>query len=230
MIASSAGRHRPTNVPFFKCPNCDALYQIVQVEAGQKSADREITCSACGGPIPGRDGKFVMKYFLLRKAAASESAKGGSHLYLSVAVRAVRLGQQLSCDRGSAKREDEELEDIGVSAVWFELVDDQEQHGGDEADRERIEESPHLRPTLIAATSIALDGPLAQRARRKARTRGGTGRPWPILRAAQSSATSRYSPLSAALRLSSADRLRRGGLVQVQNRHTRVRGGCCPAR
>jgi hypothetical protein len=35
----------------------------------------------------------------------------------------------------SAYSEDEELEDIGVSAVWFELVDDQEQHGADEADR-----------------------------------------------------------------------------------------------
>ena len=54
----------------------------------------------------------------------------------------LKLGHQLSCDRRSAKREDEELEDIGVSAVWFELVDGQEQHGADEADRERIEESP----------------------------------------------------------------------------------------
>jgi hypothetical protein len=75
------------------------------------------------------------------------------HRAIPCDAREGRLGQQLSCDRGSAYSEDEELEDIGVSAVWFELVDDQEQHGGDEADRERIEESPHLRPTLIAASS-----------------------------------------------------------------------------
>ena len=82
MIASSAGRHRPTNVPFFKCPNCDALYQIVKVETGPKSADCEITCSACGGPLPGRDGKFVMKYFLLRKASRVRKYQRRSHFYL----------------------------------------------------------------------------------------------------------------------------------------------------
>ena len=52
----------------FTCPNCNALYQVVKVEAGPKTDDREITCQACGGPLAGREGKFVLKYFFLREA------------------------------------------------------------------------------------------------------------------------------------------------------------------
>ena len=60
---------RPSAFKSFICPNCQALYQIVKVEAGPETIDREPTCRACGGPLAGRDGKFVLKYFLLRKAA-----------------------------------------------------------------------------------------------------------------------------------------------------------------
>ena len=64
--ASAADRLRSSHS---LCPNCQALYQIVKVEAGPETIDREPTCRACGGPLAGRDGKFVLKYFLLRKAA-----------------------------------------------------------------------------------------------------------------------------------------------------------------
>ena len=37
----------------FQCPNCGALYQVIKCEAG--------TCST---PLVGRDGQFVLKYFL----------------------------------------------------------------------------------------------------------------------------------------------------------------------
>ena len=47
------------------CPNCNALYQI-------KAIDRRVTCRACRGPLPAREGKFVLKYFLLRKAIRSK--------------------------------------------------------------------------------------------------------------------------------------------------------------
>jgi hypothetical protein len=60
---------RPSLFNTFTCPNCQALYQIVKVEAGPETDLREIVCRACGGPLVGRDGKFVLKYFLLRKAA-----------------------------------------------------------------------------------------------------------------------------------------------------------------
>jgi hypothetical protein len=53
----------------FTCPNCVALYQIVKVEAGPETVFREIACCVCGGPLAPREGEFVLKYFLLRKAA-----------------------------------------------------------------------------------------------------------------------------------------------------------------
>jgi hypothetical protein len=53
--------------PTYFCPNCNALYQLVKVEAGPETTDREITCRVCGAPLPAREGKFVLKYFLLRE-------------------------------------------------------------------------------------------------------------------------------------------------------------------
>jgi hypothetical protein len=39
-------------------PDCNALYQIVKIEAGPKAIDRRVTCRACGGPLPAREGKI----------------------------------------------------------------------------------------------------------------------------------------------------------------------------
>ncbi len=67
----------------FNCPNCNALYQIVKVEAGPETDNREITCRACGGPLAGRDGIFVCKYFLLRKSARPDPrARRGSQRHI----------------------------------------------------------------------------------------------------------------------------------------------------
>jgi hypothetical protein len=52
----------------FNCPHCDALYQVVKVEAGPETVDRQLTCRSCGGPLPSSEGKFIIKYFMLRKA------------------------------------------------------------------------------------------------------------------------------------------------------------------
>ena len=60
----------PTDKPFYFCPNCNALYEIVKVKAGPESEHRRITCQVCSAPFPARDGKFVFKYLMLRKAAA----------------------------------------------------------------------------------------------------------------------------------------------------------------
>jgi hypothetical protein len=54
-------------VSHFTCPNCKALYQIVKVEDGPETKDHEIACRVCGVPLAGREGKLVLKYFLLRK-------------------------------------------------------------------------------------------------------------------------------------------------------------------
>ena len=52
-----AGGRPPFNS--FTCPNCQALYQIVKVEAGPETDprdNREITCRVCGGPLTGEKG------------------------------------------------------------------------------------------------------------------------------------------------------------------------------
>jgi hypothetical protein len=51
----------------FTCPTCNALYQMVRQEAGPETVKREITCRVCGGSLPSCEGKFVLKYFMLRK-------------------------------------------------------------------------------------------------------------------------------------------------------------------
>jgi transcription elongation factor Elf1 len=61
--------------PLYFCPDCNALYQLVQIEAGSETNYREITCSNCGTPFPAREGKFVLKYFMLRKAARTQKWK-----------------------------------------------------------------------------------------------------------------------------------------------------------
>jgi hypothetical protein len=40
-----------------------------QVEAGPETVDLEVVCRICGAPFRGREDGFVLKYFLLRKAA-----------------------------------------------------------------------------------------------------------------------------------------------------------------
>jgi len=51
----------------FQCANCDALYQVVTAEVGPETVDRDIICRACGTRMPSCEGKFVLKYFLVRK-------------------------------------------------------------------------------------------------------------------------------------------------------------------
>jgi len=46
----------------FQCPNCDARYKVVRIEAAP-THDRQIVCVGCGRPLLGRQGKFVLKYF-----------------------------------------------------------------------------------------------------------------------------------------------------------------------
>jgi hypothetical protein len=51
----------------FHCPNCNAFYRVIKVEAGPETPDTEIACRNCGGPLTGREGNWVLKYFLVRK-------------------------------------------------------------------------------------------------------------------------------------------------------------------
>jgi predicted RNA-binding Zn-ribbon protein involved in translation (DUF1610 family) len=52
----------------FNCPNCDAKYDLVRTEAEPVTTDRELVCLSCGGPLRSREGRFILKYFLLEPA------------------------------------------------------------------------------------------------------------------------------------------------------------------
>jgi hypothetical protein len=65
---------RPRNS--FTCRNCQALYEIVKVEAGPETDSCEIVCRTCGAPLVGREGMSVLKYFLLRKGLRSRRQVG----------------------------------------------------------------------------------------------------------------------------------------------------------
>jgi predicted Zn finger-like uncharacterized protein len=51
----------------FKCPNCGTVYQIVKAEVGLETVDQQIKCHGCGALLNGRDGQFILKYFLTWK-------------------------------------------------------------------------------------------------------------------------------------------------------------------
>ena len=58
----------------FSCPNCGAVYQIVKIEAGPETANREVMCQACDAFF-GREAKVVVKYFMLRKGLKRQKAQ-----------------------------------------------------------------------------------------------------------------------------------------------------------
>jgi hypothetical protein len=61
----------------FDCPNCAAKYEVVRVEAPQgPTVDREITCVSCGGPLHGREGRFLLKYFMVERPKRRAAGRG----------------------------------------------------------------------------------------------------------------------------------------------------------
>ena len=55
---------RGTTTGQFNCPHCDALYYLIETEAGSETRDRQLTCVVCDAPLPARKGPFVFKYLL----------------------------------------------------------------------------------------------------------------------------------------------------------------------
>jgi hypothetical protein len=45
--------------------HCASSCQLVYVEAKDTASDGELTCLQCDRPLPGRDGRFIRKYFLV---------------------------------------------------------------------------------------------------------------------------------------------------------------------
>ena len=46
----------------FQCPDCQAQYKVVRVEASP-THDQPLVCLSCGGPLHNREGKYALKYF-----------------------------------------------------------------------------------------------------------------------------------------------------------------------
>ena len=62
----------------FECPTCSAQYKVVRVKAESVSANQQLVCRKCGGPLHGRDGRFIVKYFLVdRPRRRALGARGG---------------------------------------------------------------------------------------------------------------------------------------------------------
>ena len=49
----------------FNCPNCNAKYKVVRVDADPITPDGVITCRRCDAPLQGREGALVLKYFFV---------------------------------------------------------------------------------------------------------------------------------------------------------------------
>jgi hypothetical protein len=65
----------PNAVPLFRCKSCFALYQVVKAQAGPETVELEVACRVCNGPLVAREGQFVLKYFLLRKASRLDARR-----------------------------------------------------------------------------------------------------------------------------------------------------------
>jgi hypothetical protein len=56
-----------TRAAEFNCPQCGALYKLIRVEAPPSSDEREITCRNCGAVLQGREGPYILKYFMVNR-------------------------------------------------------------------------------------------------------------------------------------------------------------------
>jgi transcription elongation factor Elf1 len=61
----------------FACPNCGARYTLVRAEADRASVSGQVVCRGCGGPLNGREGRFVFKYFLVDRPKIPARATRG---------------------------------------------------------------------------------------------------------------------------------------------------------
>jgi hypothetical protein len=61
----------------FACPNCNALYEMIRQEAGSETVNSEITCCACGGPLPNREGQVRSQIFPIAEGWANPAVAQG---------------------------------------------------------------------------------------------------------------------------------------------------------
>jgi hypothetical protein len=67
----------------FNCPRCATAYKVVHAEAEDTEGGYAVPCLQCGGPLQGREGRFILKYFLgvgrKRRAARPVVVQSPSH-------------------------------------------------------------------------------------------------------------------------------------------------------
>ena len=51
----------------FDCPNCGARNKTVRVESDKIDLEGEVVCRRCGAPLQGREGRYILKYFLVNE-------------------------------------------------------------------------------------------------------------------------------------------------------------------
>jgi predicted RNA-binding Zn-ribbon protein involved in translation (DUF1610 family) len=73
---------KPAASPFY-CPDCKTKYQIVRMESPSIGVDDKIACISCGEPLSGREGAFILKYFLVNRP----EEKQASHFNVATASR-----------------------------------------------------------------------------------------------------------------------------------------------
>jgi transcription elongation factor Elf1 len=60
--------HMPKHAEPFNCPTCNGRYKLVRADADDQSSSGQIECYYCGGPLIGREGQLVLKYFVVDKS------------------------------------------------------------------------------------------------------------------------------------------------------------------
>jgi hypothetical protein len=68
-------KQEPPSFNSFTCPNCQALYHVVKVEAGPETVFQDVACRVCRGSLLGHEGNLVLKYFLLREAGRVQKSR-----------------------------------------------------------------------------------------------------------------------------------------------------------
>jgi len=58
----------------YSCRHCCTQYKLVRQEA-PPDRNREIACLSCRAPLESREGKFVLKYFRVRRPEGGASFK-----------------------------------------------------------------------------------------------------------------------------------------------------------
>jgi hypothetical protein len=48
-----------------RLPKLRAHYKVVRMESDAIDVEGQIVCRRCGAPLQGREGKYVLKYFLV---------------------------------------------------------------------------------------------------------------------------------------------------------------------